>query len=40
MLLAGLQIRLILIALPLLGGAAWGAWHFIHDYQRQRILTF
>ena len=21
-------------------GAAWGAWHFIHDYQRQRILTF
>jgi rod shape determining protein RodA len=24
----------------LLGGAAWGAWHFIHDYQRQRILTF
>jgi rod shape determining protein RodA len=40
MLLAGLQIRLILIAIPLLGAAAWGAWHFIHDYQRQRILTF
>src|SRR5882762_3421467 len=40
MLLAGLQIQLILIALPLLGGAAWGAWHFIHDYQRQRILMF
>src|SRR5476649_1470984 len=40
MLLAGLQIRLILISIPLLGGAAWGAWHFIHDYQRQRILTF
>jgi len=40
MLLAGLQFRLILISIPLLGGAAWGAWHFIHDYQRQRILTF
>jgi len=40
MLLAGLQIRLILIAIPMLGAAAWGAWHFIHDYQRQRILTF
>src|SRR6202044_2956187 len=40
MLLAGLQIRLIVIAIPLLGAAAWGAWHFIHDYQRQRILTF
>jgi rod shape determining protein RodA len=40
MLLAGLQIRLILIAIPLLGAAAWGAWHFIHDYQRQRILMF
>ena len=40
MLLAGLQFRLILISIPLLGGAAWGAWHFIHDYQRQRVLTF
>jgi rod shape determining protein RodA len=40
MLLAGMQIRIILISIPLLGGAAWGAWHFIHDYQRQRILTF
>ena len=40
MLLAGLQIRLIVISIPLLGTAAWAAWHFIHDYQRQRILTF
>jgi rod shape determining protein RodA len=40
MLLAGLQIKLILISIPLLGTAAWAAWHFIHDYQRQRILTF
>ena len=40
MLLAGLSIRIILISIPLLGGAAWAGWHFIHDYQRQRILTF
>ncbi len=40
MLLAGMQFRVVLISLPLLAGAAWGAWHFIHDYQRQRILTF
>jgi rod shape determining protein RodA len=40
MLLAGLAIKIILISIPLLGGAAWAGWHFIHDYQRQRILTF
>jgi rod shape determining protein RodA len=40
MLLAGLQLRIILISIPLLGGACVAAWHFIHDYQRQRILTF
>src|ERR1700680_3207471 len=40
MLLAGLQIQIILISIPLLGGAAWAGWHFIHDYQRQRVLTF
>ena len=40
MLLAGMHFRIILISIPLLGGAAWGAWHVIHDYQRQRILTF
>ncbi|HLW24854.1 MAG TPA: rod shape-determining protein RodA [Steroidobacteraceae bacterium] len=40
MLLAGLPLRIILISIPLIGGAAFGAWHFIHDYQRQRILTF
>ena len=39
MLLAGMQIQIILVSIPLLG-AAWGAWHVIHDYQRQRILTF
>jgi rod shape determining protein RodA len=40
MLLAGMQLRIILISIPLLGGAMVAAWHFIHDYQRQRILTF
>jgi rod shape determining protein RodA len=40
MLLAGMHFRIILISLPLLAGGAWGAWHFIHEYQRQRILTF
>ena len=40
MLFAGLQFKIILTCIPLLGGAAFGAWHFIHDYQRQRILTF
>jgi rod shape determining protein RodA len=40
LLLGGLQIQIILISIPLLGGAAWAGWHFIHDYQRQRILTF
>jgi len=40
MLLAGMKLRIILVSIPLLGGAAMAAWHFIHDYQRQRILTF
>jgi rod shape determining protein RodA len=40
MLLAGLPLQIILISIPLLGGVAFAGWHFIHDYQRQRILTF
>jgi rod shape determining protein RodA len=40
MLLAGLQAGIILVSIPLIGGAAWAGWHFIHEYQRQRILTF
>jgi rod shape determining protein RodA len=40
MLLAGMDFRIILVSIPLLGGAAWGAWRVIHDYKRQRILTF
>jgi rod shape determining protein RodA len=40
MLLAGMSIVIILVSIPLLGGGAWAAWHVIHEYQRQRILTF
>jgi rod shape determining protein RodA len=39
-LLAGLQLRYILGLGALLGGAAPVLWHFLHDYQRQRVLTF
>ena len=40
-LLAGLQLRYILSVVSLLIPVAYGAWAFLlHDYQRQRILTF
>jgi rod shape determining protein RodA len=39
-LLAGLQLRYILGLGGLLAGAAPVLWHFLHDYQRQRVLTF
>jgi rod shape determining protein RodA len=39
-LLAGLQLRYILGLGALLAGAVPVAWHFMHDYQRQRVLTF
>ncbi|HEU4652977.1 MAG TPA: rod shape-determining protein RodA [Steroidobacteraceae bacterium] len=40
-LLAGLQIRYILLAVGLLVPAAFVAWQFLlHDYQKQRVLTF
>ena len=39
-LMAGLQVR-ILAALVALGGiGSWLGWHFMHDYQRKRVLTF
>jgi rod shape determining protein RodA len=39
-LMAGLSIRLVL-ALVLIGlVAAFAGWHVLHDYQRQRVLTF
>ncbi len=40
MLLAGLQIQIILVSLPLMAAGAWAGWHFIHEYQRQRVLMF
>ncbi|HTV52086.1 MAG TPA: rod shape-determining protein RodA [Steroidobacteraceae bacterium] len=38
--MAGLQIRIMgaLFALGTLG--AWVGWHFLHDYQKKRVLTF
>jgi rod shape determining protein RodA len=39
-LLAGLQLRYILGVGALLAGAVPVLWHFLHDYQRQRVLTF
>jgi rod shape determining protein RodA len=39
-LLAGLQLRYILGIGALLAGAVPVLWHFLHDYQRQRVLTF
>ncbi len=40
-LLAGLQVRYILSVVGLLVPVAVVAWHFLlHDYQKQRVLTF
>jgi rod shape determining protein RodA len=40
-LLAGLQIRYILAVVGSLVPVAFGAWQFLlHDYQKQRVLTF
>lgn len=39
-LLAGLQLRYILGLSVLAIGAVPVGWHFLHDYQRQRVLTF
>lgn len=39
-LLAGLQLRYILGLGALALAAVPVAWHFMHDYQRQRVLTF
>ena len=39
-LLAGLQFRWIAGIGALCAGAAPVLWHFLHDYQRQRVLTF
>jgi rod shape determining protein RodA len=35
-----MDFRIILVSIPALVLSAMGAWHFIHDYQKQRILMF
>jgi rod shape determining protein RodA len=39
-LLAGLRLRVIIASAALLPALAWLGWHFLHDYQRKRVLTF
>ncbi len=38
--LAGLSVLIILAGIAALGAAVPVAWHFMHDYQRQRVLMF
>jgi len=38
--LAGLQWRLLAFLSVLLAAGAPALWHFMHDYQRQRVITF
>jgi rod shape determining protein RodA len=38
--MAGLQVQIILGLIGLAGVGAWVGWNFLHDYQRQRVLTF
>ena len=38
--LAGLPVIVILAGVAALGAAVPVAWHFMHDYQRQRVLMF
>jgi rod shape determining protein RodA len=40
LLLAGLQVRIILLAVAVAGAGAWIGWGFLHDYQRDRVLMF
>jgi len=39
-LMAGLQLRIIVAMLAIAVGGAVVGWNFLHDYQRQRVLTF
>ena len=38
--MAGLQASIMLGLIALAGIGGWVGWHFLHDYQRQRIFTF
>jgi rod shape determining protein RodA len=38
--LAGISLRLIILAIPVTGALGWGLWNFyMLDYQKQRVLT-
>src|SRR5204862_3088308 len=39
-LMAGLQGRIIAAFVGIAVAGAWFGWSFLHDYQRQRVLTF
>jgi rod shape determining protein RodA len=39
-LMAGLSLRVVTLLLLLAVGGAVAGWHFLHDYQRERVLTF
>jgi rod shape determining protein RodA len=39
-LMAGLSLRIVVVLLVLAVAGAVGGWHFLHDYQRDRVLTF
>jgi len=38
--MAGLQARIMLALVLLAAAAGWVGWHFMHGYQRERVLTF
>src|SRR5690606_9587177 len=38
--MAGAPIWMFLVGIAAVCGAIPVAWHFIHDYQKQRVLTF
>jgi rod shape determining protein RodA len=38
--LAGMSVLVVVTGVAALGAAVPVAWHFMHDYQRQRVLTF
>jgi rod shape determining protein RodA len=39
-LMAGLSLRIVVVLLLLAVAGAFGGWHMLHDYQRERVLTF
>ncbi|MGH8258102.1 MAG: FtsW/RodA/SpoVE family cell cycle protein, partial [Steroidobacteraceae bacterium] len=38
--MAGLQVRIMVSLLLLAALGAWVGWHFMHGYQKERIMTF